>query len=287
MNRCRRCNREISDPNAIYGWRCAEILGVSETLSEMGEDVFEKFMDGVIKAQSLLGKDNSDFSERQRKSLYSAYAKMSLWDGIDDKKVNEAKKERFSIFSSGKTKTKSFADELLDYKDYIERSAVFSEISKNSEKTKKSHLDSLSNLLTVASLIPGLDTITNLASVPVDILRGDYVSAGLSAFGAIPFIGEIADTAKLVKTADKAVDAVKIMDKSSDVGKTAKNFKNIINKQKRGTPRNNRAQNKQANSVSKKLKLSPKQQRELHDLISGQNWVYQEILENAKEWFNK
>ena len=287
MNRCRRCNREISDPNAIYGCRCAEILGVSETLSEMGEDVFEKFMDGVIKAQSLLGKDNSDFSERQRKSLYSAYAKMSLWDGIDDKKVNEAKKERFSIFSSGKTKTKSFADELLDYKDYIERSAVFSEISKNSEKTKKSHLDSLSNLLTVASLIPGLDTITNLASVPVDILRGDYVSAGLSAFGAIPFIGEIADPAKLVKTADKAVDAVKIMDKSSDVGKTAKNFKNIINKQKRGTPRNNRAQNKQANSVSKKLKLSPKQQRELHDLISGQNWGYQEILENAKEWFNK
>ena len=33
MNRCRRCDRELSDPNAVFGWRCAEILGVSETAS--------------------------------------------------------------------------------------------------------------------------------------------------------------------------------------------------------------------------------------------------------------
>ena len=76
-------------------------------------------------------------------------------------------------------------------------------------------------------------------------------------------------------------------DKASDTAKTTQKSKSIINKQKRGTPRNNRAQNKQANSVSKKLNLTPKQQRELHDLISGQNWGYKEILENAKEWFNK
>ena len=154
----------------------------------------------------------------------------------------------------------------------------------NFGNTKDNSLDALSNLLTAASLIPGLDTFTNLASIPVDLARGDFVSAGLSVLGVIPIAGEAADMAKY---ADKGIDIAKTADKASDTAKTVKKSKSIINKQKRGTPRNNRAQNKQANSVRKKLKLSPKQQRELHDLIHGQNWGYQEILENAKEWFNK
>lgn len=157
-------------------------------------------------------------------------------------------------------------------------------IGGNFGNTKGSSLDALSDFLTAASLVPGLDTFTNLASIPVDLARGDFLSAGLSAIGAIPVVGEVADVAKY---ADKGIDIAKTVDKAGDASKTAKKSKNIINKQKRGTPRNNRAQNKQANSVSKKLKLSPKQQRELHDLIHGQNWGYQEILENAKEWFNK
>lgn len=157
-------------------------------------------------------------------------------------------------------------------------------ISGDFGNTKGSSLDALSNMLAAASLIPGLDTFTNLASIPVDLARGDFVSAGLSAIGAIPVVGEVADVAKY---ADRGIDIAKTVDKASDASKTVKKSKSVINKQKRGTPRNNRAQNKQANSVSKKLKLSPKQQRELHDLIHGQNWGYQEILENAKEWFNK
>ena len=87
----------------------------------------------------------------------------------------------------------------------------------NFGNTKGSSLDALSNLLAAASLIPGLDTFTNLASIPVDLLRGDYVSAGLSAIGAIPIVGEIADTAKL---ADKAVDVAKVADKATDATKT-------------------------------------------------------------------
>lgn len=27
QNRCRRCDRPLSDPNDIYGWRCAQIVG--------------------------------------------------------------------------------------------------------------------------------------------------------------------------------------------------------------------------------------------------------------------
>ena len=88
-------------------------------------------------------------------------------------------------------------------------------ISGNFGNTKGSSLDALSNLLTAASLIPGLDTFTNLASIPVDLARGDFLSAGLSAAGMVPFVGEVADTAKLAKMADKAVDTAKIASRSS------------------------------------------------------------------------
>ena len=70
-------------------------------------------------------------------------------------------------------------------------------ISGNFGNTKGSSLDALSNLLTVASLIPGLDTFTDLASIPVDLLRGDFLSAGLDALGVILVVGEVADTANL------------------------------------------------------------------------------------------
>ena len=76
-------------------------------------------------------------------------------------------------------------------------------------------LDVISNALTAASVIPGLDTFTNLASIPVDLARGDYISAGLSALGAVPLVGEVADTAKIAKKVDKAVDAGKTFKKVS------------------------------------------------------------------------
>lgn len=62
------------------------------------------------------------------------------------------------------------------------------------EKSKwQKVLDGISTGLTAASFIPGVDTITNLIQVPVDLLRGDFVGAGLDLVGAIPFVGEIAD----------------------------------------------------------------------------------------------
>lgn len=53
------------------------------------------------------------------------------------------------------------------------------------------------------------------------------------------------------------------------------------------TPMNNQAQNAQTNAVASKLKLTPAQKRVLHDYISGQGYGYQEILEIAKELFDK
>ena len=94
----------------------------------------------------------------------------------------------------------------------------------------RSVLDSVSNVLTGASLIPGLDTFTNLASIPVDLARGDFLSAGLSAAGMVPFVGEVADTAKLAKMADKAVDTAKAAKKASKITSVSDNAKSVAKK---------------------------------------------------------
>jgi hypothetical protein len=143
MNRCQRCNRKLTDPNAVFGWRCAEILGVSETLSKMGAEIFRKFVDGVTKAKRLFGKSNFKFTDEQWKKMYSAFAKMSLWDGIDDKKVKEARKESYSVFEAIKDKGKDFVDELNEYKDYIEKHGLISGISIKLADDKK--LDDVTN----------------------------------------------------------------------------------------------------------------------------------------------
>ncbi len=92
-------------------------------------------------------------------------------------------------------------------------------VSGNFGNTKGSRLDALSDFLTAASLIPGLDTFTDLAAIPVDLLRGDFLSAGLDAFGVFPFIGEIADTSKLAKMAGELSDIGKLSKKSDTIAK--------------------------------------------------------------------
>lgn len=97
----------------------------------------------------------------------------------------------------------------------------------NFGNTWGSALDTMSDVLAAASLIPGLDTFTNLVSVPVDLARRDYVSAGLSALGVVPFVGEIGDAARLAKTVDKAADAAKVADKAKEVAKSTSVTDNI------------------------------------------------------------
>ena len=69
------------------------------------------------------------FTDEQWKNMYSAFAKMSLWDGIDDKKVKEARKESYSVFEAIKDKGKDFVDELNEYKYYIENHGLIPGIS--------------------------------------------------------------------------------------------------------------------------------------------------------------
>ena len=46
QNRCRRCDRPLSDPNDIYGWRCAQILGLDrykQIVSSLDENAMEMY----------------------------------------------------------------------------------------------------------------------------------------------------------------------------------------------------------------------------------------------------
>lgn len=103
-------------------------------------------------------------------------------------------------------------------------------ISGNFGNTKGSSLDAISNLLTTASLIPGVDTFADLAAIPVDLLRGDFLSAGLDLIGVLPFIGEVADTAKLAKMADKAIGISKTSKKASKITSVTDNAKSVAKK---------------------------------------------------------
>ena len=56
----------------------------------------------------------------------------------------------------------------------------------------------------------------------------------------------------------------------------------------KSTPGNNKVQNKQARDIAKRLQLNdPAKKRELHDLISGQGYSFQEALETAKFFFGQ
>ena len=44
VNRCRRCNRKLSNPYAVYGWRCARKLGVAETLNYSGDKAYRSYI---------------------------------------------------------------------------------------------------------------------------------------------------------------------------------------------------------------------------------------------------
>lgn len=62
---------------------------------------------------------------------------------------------------------------------------------------------------------------------------------------------------------------------------------NKAGRQNGNTPRDNQKQNKQTDDISRKLRLTPDQQRELHDEIGHKGYGYQEILDIARGMFGK
>lgn len=126
--------------------------------------------------------------------------------------------------------------EILDDKNKavatVDSKAIEEQLGKAESTKEMGFLDYVSTLLSAAALIPGIDSIVDLISIPVDLLRGDLISAGFDLMGIVPFIGELGDAGKalriadkvsdVAKATDKVTDGVKLIDSTSDIIKTAK-----------------------------------------------------------------
>jgi len=97
----------------------------------------------------------------------------------------------------------------------VDSKAIEEQLGKAESTKEMGFLDYISALLSAAALVPGIDSLVDLISIPVDLLRGDLISAGFDLVGIVPFIGEVGDAGKALRIADKASDVTKAVNKGS------------------------------------------------------------------------
>ena len=112
----------------------------------------------------------------------------------------------------------------------IDSKAIEEQLGKTENTNEMSFLDYVSALLSVAALVPGIDSIVDLISIPVDLLRGDLVSVGFDLLGIVPIIGEVGDAGKALRIADKAIDGAKTADKVADGAVKLSTRSKLLNK---------------------------------------------------------
>ena len=81
-NRCERCNRQLKDPTARLGWRCAEILGRTQSLNHAGDRAFDDYNRSVNDASGYLRKNSIDIKRVNLPKFYESYAKQYLSEGM-------------------------------------------------------------------------------------------------------------------------------------------------------------------------------------------------------------
>ncbi len=93
-NRCRRCNRPLSNPNAIYGWRCAQIVGLekySEITDILDEDALNAYN---MYVSTYLANDKSDYNDSaitsMTNSIISSILPATDWQDASDIIVRNA-----------------------------------------------------------------------------------------------------------------------------------------------------------------------------------------------------
>ena len=97
QNRCDRCGRPIKDPNAKYGWRCAEIIAAGGSLIIDLSAIFamlEKYADFSFESQN----DLFDISELFEKMLTLSLAPYSMQ--VENDYVEKGAALAFAMFSN-------------------------------------------------------------------------------------------------------------------------------------------------------------------------------------------
>lgn len=97
-NRCRRCDREISDPTAQYGWRCAEKLGVPTNKNIGYNEVYEYIKNETDDQFSNNGKLSYDEIVRKAVDLrWESYMTSVLDTQYAYMELNDAQKKHNSL----------------------------------------------------------------------------------------------------------------------------------------------------------------------------------------------
>jgi hypothetical protein len=224
-------------------------LGDDETIDEK-----ERSLESMV--EKIINSTNHSIESINRQIgycmvLYSyankGYKKYRLKPGSTA--CNECKEKGRNTYSIEKLKDAEYLPlvhpncrctiEILDDKNKavatVDSKAIEEQLGKTESTKGMGFLDYISALLSAAALIPGIDSVVDLISIPVDLLRGDLISVGFDLLGIVPFVGEVGDAGKALRIADKVsdvtnvaktaeniADGVKLVDSTSDIIKTAK-----------------------------------------------------------------
>ncbi len=230
------------------------LIGLSENIDKVKENAIESIIEKIftplgddetvaerektleIETDKIINSTNQSIESINRQIGYSmilysyenkGYKKYRLTAGSTA--CEECKEKGRNTYSIGKLADAEFLPlvhpncrctiEILNDKNKsvatVDSKAIEEQLQKTESTKGMSFLDYVSTLLSAASLIPGIDSIVDLISIPVDLLRGDLISAGFDFVGILPFIGELGDAGKALRIADKASDITKAVDKGS------------------------------------------------------------------------
>ena len=103
-NRCQRCNRELSDPNANYGWRCAEILGIDNLQHNLSSEYKIALANSIAKTENMMQGSNLNLSRSNNNAFFNALLKQNFSNSIGRYDLEkEAREESFKILTTGRT----------------------------------------------------------------------------------------------------------------------------------------------------------------------------------------
>ena len=141
-NRCRRCNRKLLNAEALYGWRCAEILGIAETATKLPYKDFVKLTDSVNTVDDLFKGSNLKLNDTQMNAMYIEAIKALLFENKNT--LDEAMPEMMKIilmdtlrWYSLKAKVKEFPQKFKEYVDAIKKDGFIDGTSKTLAKEEK------------------------------------------------------------------------------------------------------------------------------------------------------
>lgn len=83
-NRCQRCNRELSDPNANYGWRCAEILGIDNLNNNLSSEYKIALANSIAKTENMMQGSNLNLSGSNKNAFLTLFSNKTFQIVLED-----------------------------------------------------------------------------------------------------------------------------------------------------------------------------------------------------------